>query len=189
MKKVSQTRIGFDFDKIFVNYPQFIPDALVNRLYKKKTQKLTYRFPGTIEQKIRIFSHHHLFRTPIMYNINVLKAISRNGIETYLISSRFGFLKNKTEYWVRKYSMQRLFKEIHFNYDNNQPHKFKEGVLRQLRLTHYIDDDLDLLLYLSKKLPSTHFYWLTSNSKYNKKLPGNISVIKTLKDIPKKLYS
>lgn len=182
-------RIGFDFDKVFVNYPQFVPDRVIDRLYKKKNGVLKYRFPGTVEQQIRILSHHHAFRTPITPNINVLKQICNNGIDTYLISSRFGFLEQRTEQWLARHNLKPYFKGIYFNYSNQQPHEFKNIVLQQLGITHYIDDDLDLLQHLAPKNPNIHFYWMTSRKLKHHPLPNNISIIRTLDDIPSTLYS
>lgn len=180
-------RIGFDFDKVFVNYPQFVPDRLINRLYKKKSSVLTYRIPGKMEQRFRIISHHHLFRTPIAYNIKTLKAIKQRGIETYLVSSRFGFLKNKTQTWLQRHQMEQYFDGIYFNFDNQQPHKFKNKVIKSLRITHYVDDDLDLLLYLTKNDPKLTLYWLSSRH-LSTKLPKNIVQIKRLQEIPQELF-
>src|SRR5690554_3979395 len=106
-------RIGFDFDKIFVSYPPFVPDFLIDYLYKKRNGKLKYRYPGYFEKHLRILSHTFIFRPPLKNNIDALKKISsdkKNSI--YLISSRFSFLQKKTENWLKRTSIAKYFKGI-----------------------------------------------------------------------------
>ena len=97
--------IGFDFDKVFINYPPFLPYNFVEFLYKgstifrknrAKNVNLHYRFPGILEQKLRALSHYPFFRKPIKENIEALKKIStqKKG-KTYLVSSRFSFLLHR----------------------------------------------------------------------------------------------
>lgn len=186
--------IGFDFDKVFVSYPPIIPDKLIDFIYKgqlalipkKDADKinLKYRIPGRIEKQIRIISHNYIFRPPLVNNIKALRLISKKtNHQTYLVSSRFGFLKNKTYIWLDKNKMKNYFHEIYFNFDNIQPHIFKEKVIRKNKITHYVDDDLDLLVYLSKKNPDLNLFWLTKNKKTNyKNLPLNIKMIKSIKE-------
>jgi len=188
-------KIGFDFDKVFVSYPPIIPDSLIDFLYKgkialmkkKNPEKiiLKYRMPGFIEQKIRILSHYYIFRPPIRNNINSLRLINKKGnYKVYLVSSRFGFLKDKTYKWLDRTRMKKDFDEIHFNFKNMQPHIFKEKTLKRNGITHYIDDDLDLLVYLAKKLPQNSFFWLNNKKSVDYKiLPENIKKIKNIREL------
>src|SRR3989344_7477005 len=95
--------IGIDFDRIFVNYPPFVPGPIIERFYKKRNHKLSYRIPGKAEQKLRILLHTPLLRQPIKNNIDELEKIhNEEDCDTYLISSRFSFLKGKTNLWNKK---------------------------------------------------------------------------------------
>ena len=143
-------KIGFDFDKVFVDYPPLIPDFLIDYLYKnhKNTNEI-YRIPNKIEQKIRVFSHYPMFRHPLKDNISVLKSLSKKkGNEIYLVSSRFSFLRKRTEAWFDIYHFDKYFSGVYFNYEDMQPHLFKYQMIKNLKLDYYIDDDLDLLKYL-----------------------------------------
>lgn len=162
-KKREALRIGFDFDKVFVQYPPLIPDGVINWLYKKKSKTLKYRMPGTLEQKIRILSHYPLFRHPIEENITSLKKLAAKKYPLFLISGRLGFLDKRTAHWLKKVPIEKYFDEIHFNFQNEQSHKFKNKLIKSLHITHYLDDDLDLLLYLAKHNPSVTFYWLDTS--------------------------
>lgn len=186
-------RIGFDFDKVFINYPPFLPYFLVDFLYKgtsvfrkttASTSSLHYRFPGFIEQKIRIFSHYPLFRSPIKKNIEVLKNLTGGkSRQAYLVSSRFSFLKKRTDAILKKYKLHNYFDGIYFNYENQQPHLFKEQTIKKLKLDTYIDDDLQLSLYLSKKIPSLTIYWVIDGRSNSPILPRNVIAINDLREL------
>lgn len=174
--------IGFDFDKIFINYPLFVPDKLVDFLYKEKSYGiLKYRIPSKPEQILRLLTHFSIFRPPIIENIAFVKAPKKNNTKYYLISSRFGFLKKKTEHLIQKYNLKYSFNGMFFNFENMQPHFFKNENIRRLKIDRYIDDDLPLLLYLSKKNPSIKFYWL--NSSKEELLSKNLFAIIKISDI------
>ncbi len=176
-------RIGFDLDKIFINSPPFIPDALITRLYMKKPDgALEYRIPSKPEQGLRRLSHLPVFRPPIPENLAFLKSIPKDKNKIYLISSRFKFLEGQTNDLVKKYRLDKIFEEMYFNFENRQPHIFKNKVLKKLNLDLYIDDDLSLLNYVAKENKKTKFFWL-NHTKKNHRLADNIFAISKLSDI------
>lgn len=193
MRKRAKCRIGFDFDKVFVSYPPLVPSFVIDFLYRRSfslgfgnNNMLSYRFPGKLEQRIRILSHNPIFRHPIRNNLASLDRISKTiPCELYLISSRFSFLKPRTEEWVTKNNIRSYFEELYFNYKNLQPHIFKNQVIKKLKLDEFIDDDLDLILFLSLRNPSVQFYWI-SNRNLNKPLPKNVTQVKNLKEFESK---
>ena len=176
--------IGFDLDKIFINYPPFIPEELIDKLYKKKSNGvLEYRIPSRPEQIFRLITHYSKFRPPITKNINQLKTLPRDKNEYFLISGRFGFLKNKTEYIVRKYQIEEFFDGMYFNFENKQPHFFKDKSIKNLKINRYIDDDLPLLKFLARENKAVLFYWL--NKKSNRKIKENLYATTSLSVILK----
>lgn len=182
-QSTKKVRIGFDFDKVLVNYPPLIPDQLINWIYKKRSKTLKYRFPGTFEQKIRIVSHYPFFRHPVTENINTVKILHKNNIPVFLISGRFGFLKHRTDVWLKKHALHKYFKEIHFNFNNEQPHIFKDRIIKSLGITHFVDDDLDLLLYLAKHNPTVSFYWFNPSKITKRYVPfENIHTVSKVTD-------
>lgn len=182
-------KIGFDFDKVFVNYPPLVPDIIVEKLYKKNSKNLAYRIPGSLEQKIRILSHHTYLRAPMKDNIQLLSELKKSKkYKLYLLSSRFSFLKKRTDSWIKKNNIAQYFEGLYFNYEDKQPHEFKEEIINKLKLTDYIDDDIDALLYLAKKNPDINFYWLNPGLlKQDKILIKNLKIISSLKMLEKYL--
>lgn len=180
------TRIGLDLDGVFVGLPPFIPYSLIDWLYKDHNeQRLKYRIPGFLEQKIRQLSHLPFVRPPIKQNHLILKHYhDTKKYHFYLISGRFGFLKNLTLAWLKRYGLIDVFDKIYFNINNVQPHEYKEKILSELNLDTYIEDDFDSIIYLASKFRKTHFYWYTEN-KSVKLNAGNITAIDDLGKILK----
>lgn len=177
--------LGFDFDKIFIDYPPFIPSGLIDRLYKEKNKNsITYRIPSKLEQHFRIATHHPILRPIISENIQFLKKLRKNNNHKhYLISSRFSFLKKRTETVVRTHSFDKIFDELFFNFKDEQPHIFKNKIIKKLAIHRYVDDDLGLLEYLLSKNENIKLFWL--NKKHNGFLKKNLFAITKLSNILK----
>lgn len=177
-------KIGFDLDNIFINTPPFVPLSVIEKLYKKKANgELIYRMPGKGEQFIRKVSHHPLFRPAMPENISLLKALAKKEYDIYLISSRFGFLKDATKKIIAKYQLSNLFTNMYFNYLDDQPHLFKNTIIHELALDIYIDDDYHLLKYVALHNKDTVCYWLCTDGT-TKKLPTNMHKVTSLTQIP-----
>lgn len=155
---------GFDLDKIFIDYPPFVPQRLIDRLYKQNSNGvLCYRIPSRPEQLFRLITHYPLFRPPILENIKFMRRLSRDkNHKYYLISSRFSFLRPITETLLKKYGLYSLFNDAFFNYKDKQPHLFKAEVVKKLNIHRYVDDDLPLLRFIAGRIPKTKFFWLNS---------------------------
>lgn len=174
--------IAFDFDGVFVKYPLFLPPFLRQFIYREK-KSLSERFPTFIEQKLRIFSHILLFRKPIQKNINSVRNNNRKS-EMYLISGRYQFLNQKTNIWLKAHHLEKIFKRVFINSQNEQPFLFKDKKIRELRVERFVDDDIDLIEFLAKKHPDTIFFWI--NQEKNEKIAKNIMAITDLDDVFKK---
>lgn len=180
--------IGFDLDKVFIDYPPFVPDRVIDKLYKKKANgTLLYRVPTRPEQVFRRLTHLSFLRPPIRQNIKVLESISKDNNKLYLISSRFGFLEDLTLTLMQRHGFDKIFDGMYFNFKNEQPHEFKDRILKKLDLDVYVDDDFHLLKYIAKQHKKTRFFWLT-NTKHSDLITRNIIAIHNLSDIFSKNY-
>jgi len=178
--------IGFDFDKIFIDYPPLFPAKLIDKLYKQRDNGiLLYRIPSYPEQLFRKATHLSFLRPPIKENLALLKNISKKDNRLYLISSRYKFLQHETNRLINKYELDKIFDEMYFNFDNKQPHLFKEEILKKLHLDLYVDDDLSLIKHVAKSNPNTKFFWLNTNNE-KKTLANNIVEIHKLSEIFRK---
>lgn len=176
--------IGFDLDGIFIDRPPFVPRGIIEWLYRgPQNHEPRYRFPSTtIEQFIRKFSHHSIFRPKILQSIEFLKNFSGNKKNTiFLISSRYHFIENETLNILEKYHLDKYFTKIYLNTKNEQPHLFKSSLIRKLKIDVFIDDDLELLTFLKKSCPKTKLFWY--NLSNTDKTPDGIIHIKKLEEI------
>lgn len=180
-------KIGFDLDKVFIDTPPLVPTSVINKFYKKRDNGiLLYRIPSRPEQLFRKATHVPLLRRGITKNLAFLKGLSKEEYKLYLISSRFKFLESETNALIKTYGLDKIFDTMYFNYDNRQPHEFKNEVLKKLDLDMFIDDDLSLLKHVAKDNPKTKFFWLdTATAPDN--LAKNIVPIKHLPEIFSKL--
>ena len=173
--------IGFDLDGIFVATPPFIPKKVIEWLYRGHDQKFFYRFPTRAEQAVRVITHMPILRPLMQKNIDILKKKKKTGHAYYLISSRFGFLRARTHAIITTHKLSEVFDMMYFNFDNAQPHLFKDAVIKKLAISRYIDDDLPLLQFLAKQNSRILFYWL--NSKEKKEIEKNLFAITDLRDV------
>lgn len=175
--------IAFDLDKIFIDYPPFVPAEIINRLYKQESNGvLLYRMPSKAERIVRILSHHPFLRPPIIKNIQFIQSLAKSKKHRYyLISSRFGFLKDRTEFIVKKYNFNKIFNAMFFNFNDQQPHIFKNEIVKKMKIDLYVDDDLPLLEYLAEENSKTKFFWL--NNRQNETLDKNLFAIRHLSEM------
>ena len=163
--KAKKTKIAFDLDGVIVDKPPLIPKALLERLFKGGGgKKLHYHFPHSLlGQFIRKLSHFYIFRPPIKNNISFIKEIAKNGqYELYVVSGRYSFLEKETKKWLEKRKLKGLFKKIYLNKEDEQPHIFKEKILKRIEPDIFIDDDEEIVDYLCQKIKGPRIYCFTS---------------------------
>lgn len=158
MNDRKKIKIGFDLDGVIIDKPPFMPKSLLEFLYGGKRKKtLEYRFPHSyFEQKLRWLSHGSLLRPPIYKNLDAIKKLAKNNhYKLFVISSRYSFLKLRTDHWMKTHRINKLFEDIYLNLKNEQPHAFKERMIKKLKLDLFIDDDDLIVEYLKLRCHKT----------------------------------
>jgi len=84
--------------------------------------------------------------------------LKKDGIEAYVITARFNFLQNNANSWFKKLNRNNVFKQLYVNTHNQQPHFYKEKLTNQLKLDIFVDDNYDIVRYLSKKTKADIFW-------------------------------
>lgn len=192
MKINKKIIIGIDLDGIFVGKPPIIPASVINNLYRNsKKRNLAYNTPNSRFQKtIRRMSHAGILRPVISENIDWLVREAKNSrYAFFIITGRYSFLQTPTTNLLAKNGLRSLINTLKMNLNDEQPHLFKERIIKELDIRYMIDDDWFLLNYLSKKFPRKTFFWY-SNSPYfqnfkiiEKNIPSNLKEIKKLSEI------
>jgi len=169
-KEVEKIRIGFDLDGVIIGKPPFVPEFLMELLVRSHNNiNISYRYPtNQFERFIRWLSHHPVFRPPINKNIKLIHQLYKsNSYELYVVSSRYSFLDKRTDQWFMFYKLNGLFKDIHINLKDEQPHVYKEKMIKKLKLNVFIDDDLLLLNYLKGRLKNVDLLYMEDHKKSN----------------------
>ena len=90
----------------------------------------------------------------------LLKEMARDPkYEFHLVTARFGFLKDNLYNWLDKNELRKVFKSININEGYAQPHEYKLQITRRLNLDYYVEDNLDIVVYLKDKV-KTKIFWI-----------------------------
>ncbi len=144
--------IGIDLDGVIINKPPIIPKRLIEWLVKSHTNhNKKYRFPKTeLERQARIASHHYKLRPPLLKNLKVIKGLEKD-FQIYFISSRYRFLNHQTKQWFKNYYPTFDYKKVNINLENEQPHLFKEKMIKKLKINYFLEDDPRTINHLRNK--------------------------------------
>jgi len=165
-------RIGFDFDGVIAYNPFRIVRAPVSYIKRNVIgkKKLSFYYPKSPIQKYIWTMLHNSSVIPAK-GIGLFKdLVEKKHIEAHLITGRYSFLDNHLETWLAKYGLKSYFKTINLNKKDEQPHQFKHRMIRHYNLDYFIEDNLDIVEYLSSQFNSaatghkskdrTKIYWI-----------------------------
>lgn len=158
-------KVGFDLDGVLLYNPARIVRPLVSLLKKKKViqrKELQFFVPQTKTQQLfwRLFHKSSLFVSPAIKDIEQL--VKAGEIEAYIITGRFAHLQTDTQVWFKKFARKKIFKQSLMNEQDEQPHLFKERKIRELGLDYFVEDNWDIVNYLSQKKLKTKLVWITN---------------------------
>jgi uncharacterized HAD superfamily protein len=169
-------KIGVDFDGVVAYNPFRVIRAPI-AYFKQNVlgiRKLRFFVPKNRWQKIIWTIVHGSSILPANGVGLLIETAKNNPIELYLITARFDCLKENTYRWIKKYGLENVFKEILINEGYEQPHIFKERIMKEKKLDYYIEDNWDIVSCLNGKT-KTHVFWiynvLDSRRKYDFKFP------------------
>jgi hypothetical protein len=167
-KRKKPVKVGFDFDGVVAYNPLRIlrlPVMAVASLFSQKKSKEPH-FPYPSHPVIkRLWEYAHQTSHFPSHGFTELKELLEGDIEGYLITGRYSFLEDELYDWLEKRNIKHLFKQIHVNMKDEQPHLFKERMLRKLKLDYYVEDNLDIVLHLNSKSEArnpitTEIHWI-----------------------------
>jgi hypothetical protein len=119
-----------------------------------KKKKLHFYYPKTAPEKLfwRFAHKSSIFNAPGLHEIEGLVAAGK--IEAYLITARYNFLGRSVENWVKKNKLEQVFKGVYYNAQDEQPHEFKERMVKKLKLDMYVEDNFDIVNHLKATTPA-----------------------------------
>ena len=154
-------RVGLDFDGVVAYNPARIIRAPV-KWFKREVlgiKKLSFFVPKNWWQRLAWTAVHESSIWPAT-GIELLKKMVNEGrIEVHLITGRFNLLEANTNAWLEKNGLTSYFKTVNINLKCAQPHLFKQKIVTKLKLDYYVEDNLDIVLYLQNKVKA-HVFWI-----------------------------
>jgi len=154
--KTPPLRVGFDMDGVLLYNPGRIIRPIASsfkRIFQKK-KKLHFYYPKTTYEKIfwRFVHKSSIYNAPGINEITEL--VKKGEIEAYLITARYNFLGKSVDNWVKKNKLEKTFTGVFFNSKDEEPHLFKEQMIKKLKLELYIEDNFDIVNHLKKNTPA-----------------------------------
>lgn len=145
-------RIGFDMDGVLLYNPARIIRPFISsikRIFLHK-KRLKFYYPKSHPEKIfwKLAHKSSIFNAPGLHEIT--KLVEEGKIEAYLITARYNFLGSTVEGWITKNKLEKTFKDVIYNSRDEQPHEFKERMIKKLNLDMYVEDNYDIVNHLSK---------------------------------------
>lgn len=160
MKK-QPLRVGFDLDGVILYNPARVVRPLISlakRLFLSK-RKLAFYYPHSPFEKWmwKLFHLSSIYISSGMMDIKEL--VKDKKIKAYIVTARYGFLGDDFKKWVKKNGIDLVFEGAYYNKDDEQPHLFKERMIKKLNLDVYVEDNYDVVKYLTQK-KSTKILWI-----------------------------
>lgn len=181
--KKKKIRVGFDFDGvIFYNsarnlraYIYFVKRYLLGI---KKTKFYLPKNP--LVQKIAFQLHKSSHRPNTGFE-DFLKLIKNPKYEVYIITARMSFMKDDIHDLLQDYDLSGI-KQIIQNHQDQQPHLYKLKLIKQLKLDYFVEDNWDIVKYLSTH-SKTKIIWIDNlvDSLFIKYTPKARNLKKALK--------
>jgi len=161
--KTETIKIGFDLDGVLAKHSL---GGFWFRLRKAKEEALrnlgtsSYYYPKTFLERWA-WVIIDWFRWPLAKGEKklLIDFARRQNVKVFLITGRFGFLKQLTLRWLRKNNLFSCFDRIVVNVNDEDPTLAKARSISKLKIDYFIDDDLEVLKKLTK-ISSAKLFWL-----------------------------
>jgi hypothetical protein len=151
MKSKPVTRIGFDFDGvIFYNATRNLRAFIyfVKRYLFGITKTKFYIPAHPISRQLAYFLHGTSAHPNTGFK-DFLKMIKDPGFEIYIITARPSFMKENIHDKLKGFDLSGI-KQIIQNKKDEQPHLYKEALIKKLKLDYFVDDNWDIVKHLSE---------------------------------------
>jgi len=192
--KQKPLKVGFDMDGVLLYNPARIVRPLISTFKKNKIgfkrEELEFYVPRPGFQQFfwEMLHKSSCFLAPGFDQIKKLKA--EKLIEPYMITGRFGHLKKDYLKWKKKMKADELFVECFMNSDDEQPHLFKERLIKDLGLEVFVEDNWDIVRYLDDscrqkggEICNAQVIWVSNILDYRIKYHSKVSNLKSAIEI------
>ena len=177
--KAKPIKIGVDFDGVLAYNPFRVIRAPVTYVKKNvfKNRKTHFFIPKNELEKI-IWTILHESSVFPANGVELLKEkVAAGEIEAHLVTARYSFLEKNLYTWLDSHNLRDIFKTITINEHDEQPHIYKERVIKEHEFDYFIEDNFDIVEHLVKKTDSK-ILWIYNLLDRNKPFERKYSSLK-----------
>ncbi len=161
----AKIKIGFDLDGVILFNPSRVFRSLISKskqAHLLPRKELEFYHPTSqLEKLLWLLVHKSSFKLAVGFAQLEELALS-NQLELYIVSARFACLRSDTQKWQKVIDRNHIFKGIYFNDQDEQPHLFKQKMIKMLDLDIFVEDNWDVVHYLSNNQQKTQVWWLSN---------------------------
>ena len=157
--------IGLDLDGVILYNPLRVARPLIasfkNIVAYKRRMKFYY--PKTFWEKQIWKLIHYLSSLFVADGFRDIIKLTRNKkIRSYVVSARYSMLGVDFRRWIKKIKADSSLSGCYYNAGDKQPHLFKQKMIEKLNLDIYVEDNYDIVRYLSQsaKLKKVKIVWI-----------------------------
>lgn len=169
--------VGLDFDGVVAYNPARLarlPIAYIKKhIFGIKT--VTFFVPKTPLEKTLWALAHESSMFPARGAAMLRKLTTEGIIEAHLVTSRFAFLEPNLMAFLDRWKLRDVFTSITLNISEEQAHRYKARILKERKFDYFVEDNWDIVSYLSKEKIPTRIHWiynvLDRNRPYARKHP------------------
>lgn len=158
-------KVGFDFDGVILYNPARVLRPFLGYLRGKKknngkTSLYFYHPQSQLKQFFWLLAHQtSLF--PSSGLDEVRRLVASQSIEAYIITGRSSFLRADFERRLRSIKAEEFVKQACLSKSDEQPHEYKERMIKELGLECYVEDNWNIAQYLSQNTKA-RIFWITN---------------------------
>jgi hypothetical protein len=178
--------VGFDFDGVVAYNPARLarlPISMIKHALFGKS-KVSFFVPKTPLQKTLWALAHETSVFPAKGASLLRELTHKKIIEAHLVTGRFGYLEPGLRRFLDRWNLSGVFTSITLNTKEEQPHVYKERVLRVKQFDYFVEDNWDIVEHLSHTNLKTSVYWvyniLDIERSYDKKVPYMEKALKAI---------
>lgn len=153
-----KVKVGFDLDGVLFYNPLRIIRGPLDAIKKGATLHYIPRTP--IERFIWRIIHLSSY-TPAKGWQDIRRLTQEGLIEPYVITARFSCLRDDFEKCMKIIDARDYFAGCYQNLNDEQPHLYKERMIRELGIQIYIEDNWNIIEHL-QSTTNTTIYWVSN---------------------------
>lgn len=163
-------KVGFDLDGVILYNPVRVLrplSAFISKLIFKK-KATNFFIPQSPVAKFIWYLLHKSSFVPARGLYELRKLVLEGKIEAHLITGRYASLTNDFQSWMKSIDSDKLFASQSHNIKNEQPHIFKQNMIKKMGLDVFVEDNWDIVSELKatgSKLQATgktRIFWISN---------------------------